>query len=216
MHYYVVTGGPLTDKAFDVIKGGKVIAADRGIDFCRKHGIVPDLAAGDMDSVTNAGLKFLKEHDIPVKTFPVEKDMTDTELSVAMVPSKSRITVVCPLNGRIDHVIANLQLAASLHAKGRDIVLDDGVTEVFFLSGNETVNVKLDRWGDDSAVSLIPLSFGNNVEGVTTKGLYYPLNDGTIECGKTLSFSNKPEKGVSRFSATIKSGILAVVITKAV
>ena len=216
MHYFVITGGPLTAKAAEVVKKGKIIAADRGIDFCRKHGIVPDLAVGDMDSVTRAGLRFLKEHNIPSKTFPVEKDMTDTELAIDMVPEKSKVTVICPLNGRLDHVIANVQLAASMHSNGRDIVLDDGITQVFFLSKNETLKVKLNRWGEDTAVSLIPLSFGENAEGVTTNGLYYPLNNGTLECGKTLSFSNKPAEGVSQVSVSIKSGLLAVAVTKAV
>ena len=42
MHYYVVTGGPLTSKAAEVIKDGLVIAADKGIDFCFEHGFKPE------------------------------------------------------------------------------------------------------------------------------------------------------------------------------
>lgn len=213
MHYYVVTGGPLSAKAVTVIKGGKVIAADKGVDFCRRHEIVPCLAVGDMDSVSLAGLRYLEKSKIPTKTYPVEKDMTDTEIAISFVPRKDKITVVCPLNGRLDHVTANIQLAAALHAEGRDIKLDDGVTEVRFLKGPDQVTVKMDRYGDESAVSLVPLSFDKKVTGVTTEGLYYPLSNGTVECGKTLSFSNKPVSGANKVKVSINSGIMAVIVS---
>ena len=213
MHYYVVTGGPLTDKAAEVIKGGKVIAADKGIDFCRRHEIMPYLAVGDMDSVSKTGLKFLEKNKIPTKTYPVEKDYTDTEIAISFVPEKGKITVVCPLSGRLDHVTANIQLAAALHRDGRDITLDDGVTEVRFLSGSDKVTVKMDRYGDGSSVSLVPLSFDRKVTGVTTTGLYYPLSNAEIECGKTLSFSNKPVTGASKVTVSVEDGLMAVVVS---
>ena len=215
MHYYVITGGPLTSKAAEVIKDGEIIAADKGIDFCFEHGFRPVLAVGDMDSISPSGLERLERSGIPVKTFPVEKDMTDTELAVSFVPEGDEITVVCPLNGRIDHVTANIQLAAALHRDGRDIRLDDGVTEVRFLSGSEKISLKMDRYGNGSAVSLVPLSFDNDVTGVTTEGLYYPLTDAVIKCGKTLTFSNVPISGVTEISVSISGGLMAVMVSNA-
>ncbi|MBO4681260.1 MAG: thiamine diphosphokinase [Clostridiales bacterium] len=213
MRYYVVTGGPLTSKAAEVIKDGAIIAADKGIDFCFEHGFTPSLAVGDMDSISPSGLERLNSSEIPVKTFPVEKDMTDTELAISFVPEGEDLTVVCPLSGRIDHVTANIQLAAALHRNGRNIRLDDGVTEVRFLSGSDETSLTLDRYGDDSAVSLVPLSFDGNVTGVTTEGLYYPLNDAVISCGKTLTFSNKPNSGVSKIKVSIREGLMAVMVS---
>lgn len=214
MHYYVVTGGPLSPKAVGIIGDGKVIAADQGIDFCIENGINLSLAVGDMDSVSKSGLSLIKEKGIPIKKYPVEKDMTDTELAVSLVPEDNEITVVCPLNGRLDHVIANLHLAASLHSKGRTILLDDGITEVHFLSGRESVSINLDRWGSDSSVSLVPLSFNEAVEGVSTSGLYYPLSEASLKAGSTLSFSNRPIEGVSEISVAIKSGLIAIIISR--
>ena len=214
MRYYVVTGGPLTDKASEVIGGGNVIAADRGIDFCLKHGIQTYLALGDMDSVSKEGLEAIKRTGIEIKTYPVEKDFTDTEIALSFIPENEEITVVCPLNGRLDHVIANLQIASSLHTEGRDIRLDDGLTEVYFLSGSEMVTIGTGRWGNGSAVSVVPLT--PEVKGVTLKGLYYTLEDGCIEKGRSLSFSNKPAEGVREFSVTIKEGRAAVIVTRAV
>lgn len=214
MRYYVVTGGPLTDKASFVIGEGRVIAADRGIDFCLKYGIKPYLALGDMDSVSSEGLEAIKKTGIEIKTYPVEKDFTDTEIALTLIPENEPVTVVCPLNGRLDHIIANLQIGSALHSEGRDIKLDDGCTEVYFLSGTESVTIGTDRWGIESAVSVVPLT--PEVKGVTLKGLYYPLEDGIIETGKSLSFSNRPAEGVSEFSVSIKEGRAAVIVSRAV
>ena len=213
MRYYVVTGGPLTSKASEIIGEGKVIAADRGIDFCLKYDIKPDLAVGDMDSVSDAGLDAIKKSGIKIETYPVDKDYTDTELALSFVPDNEKITVVCPLNGRLDHIIANLQIASLLHAEGKEITLDDGCSEVYFLSGPETVTIRTERWGSETAVSVVPLS--SVVKGVTLKGLYYPLENGDIYFGKTLSFSNKPAEGVSEFTVSVKEGNAAVIVSRA-
>lgn len=214
MHYYVVTGGPLTSKASGIIKDGEVIAADKGIDFCLQNGITISLAVGDMDSVSASGLERIRISGIPIKTYPVEKDMTDTEIAVSLVPDDCEITVVCPLNGRLDHIIANLQLASSLHASGRSIVLDDGITEVHFLAGRDEVTIGLDKWGSDSAISLVPLSPDRKVSGVTTKGLYYPLDDASLKFGSTLSFSNKPVEGALEIAVSLNEGLLAVIVSR--
>lgn len=215
MHYYVITGGPLSLEAAKSVGNGYIIAADGGIDFCIEHGITPDLALGDMDSVSASGLEKIKSSGVPVKVYPVEKDQTDTEIAITFIPEGNSITVICPLSGRLDHVVANLQMTGTLHSKGRDITLDDGITTVRFLSGEESAEFNADRWGDDTAVSLIPLMSGMNITGVTTEGLYYPLDNAAIEFGKTLSFSNKPVKGAKSFKVSIKEGLLGVVISRA-
>ena len=215
MHYYVITGGPLSSEAAGVVGNGYVIAADAGIDYCIDHGITLDLALGDMDSVSGSGLEKIKSSGIPIKIYPVEKDQTDTEIAVSLVPEGNSITLICPLSGRLDHVIANLQMAGTLHAEGRDITLDDGITTVRFLSGDESADFNIDRWGEDSAVSLIPLMSDRNITGVSTEGLYYPLDNAAIEFGKTLSFSNKPVKSAKSFKVSIKEGLLGVVISRA-
>lgn len=216
MHYFVITGGPLTVEAVKIIGDGEIIAADAGIDFCNKNGIKPSFAVGDFDSVSAEGLEEIRQSGIPIKTYPVEKDMTDTEIALSFVPDGNEITVVCPLTGRLDHIIANIQLAGTLHANGKNIVLDDGITQVKFLTDNEYLKMDVTRWGDETSVSLVPLSYKEAVSGITTDGLYYPLENGTLEFGKTLSFSNKPEKSVSKIGVSIVKGLLAVIVTRAI
>ena len=214
MHYYVITGGPLTGEASKVIGNGEVIAADGGIDFCVRYGIKPAFAVGDFDSVSPEGLEAIKQTGIPIKTYPVEKDMTDTELALSFIPEDADITVVCPLTGRLDHIIANLQICACLHEKGRNIVLDDGVTQVRFLAGIDSITTDTSRWGADTSVSLVPLT--GKVSGVTTANLYYPLSDAALEFGRSLSFSNKPVENAPNISVSTAEGLLAVITSKAV
>ena len=214
MHYYVITGGPLPNEAAGIIGDGEVIAADAGIDFCLTHGIKPSLAVGDFDSVSASGLEKIRQSGVPLKTYPVEKDMTDTEIALTLIPEDCEITVICPQSGRLDHTIANIQLAAKYHAQGRKITLDDGITRIQFISGNETIDIDLSRWGDESSVSLVPLE--TKVTGVSTEGLYYSLNNGTLEFGSTFSFSNKPGKGALKARISIVQGLLAVIVSKAI
>lgn len=214
MRYYVITGGPLTAEASKIIENGEIIAADGGIDFCVRYGIKPAFAVGDFDSVSSEGLEVIKKTGIPIKTYPVEKDMTDTELALSFIPEEADITVVCPLTGRLDHIIANIQICASLHENGRNIILDDGVTQVNFLAGKDSVTVDVSRWGADTSVSLVPMS--NRITGITTGNLYYPLSDAAIEFGKSLSFSNKPVENASNISVSTAEGLLAVITSKAV
>ena len=214
MRYYVITGGPLTAEASKIIENGEIIAADGGIDFCVRYGIKPAFAVGDFDSASSEGLEAIKKTGIPIKTYPVEKDMTDTELALSFIPEEADITVVCPLTGRLDHIIANIQICASLHENGRNIILDDGVTQVNFLAGKDSVTVDVSRWGADTSVSLVPMS--NRITGVTTGNLYYPLSDAAIEFGKSLSFSNKPVENASNISVSTAEGLLAVITSKAV
>ena len=217
MHYCVITGGPLNDEALSAARADHIICADGGTDFACKHSIIPELVVGDLDSITQEGLSYIKKHDIPVEKYEIEKDWTDTEIALNRIPDGSDITIVCPLdNGRLDHVIGNIQLAAGFAGKHKRIVLTDGITSVFLMYGKDIITVDLTRYETKLAVSLVPPSFDVSVKGVTTSGLYYSLDDGELTAGKTFSFCNHPVDGSSEFSVSIGDGILAVIVTEEV
>ena len=71
MRYIIVTGGPLKEEAAGLIKelsgpdeDAVIIACDGGCDFLARHDIVPDMAVGDMDSITAEGLAFIESHNV--------------------------------------------------------------------------------------------------------------------------------------------------------
>lgn len=216
MRYSIITGGPVSDEAIKAVPAEHIICADGGTDFARKHSVVPEVVVGDLDSITEEGLSYIKEHGIPVEKFEIEKDWTDTEIALNRIPSGSEITVICPLggNGRLDHIIGNIQLAAGFASKHKRIILTDGITSVYLMSGKDSISVDLTAYRVKLAVSLVPLSFASAVHDVTTSGLYYSLNGGELIAGKTYSFCNHPVEGASEFSVSIGDGILAVIVTE--
>lgn len=220
MLYLIVSGGPLPDSAAKYIKeiSGQnedhvIICCDGGADFLARHDIVPDMVVGDMDSITPEGLNFISENNIFTERYPIEKDWTDTEIALGKAGEDSQIVLVCPLEGRIDHVIANLGLVLKMKASGRDIKITDGITTCYPLCGEDSAVIDISSFDGPVAVSLIPWNFTEPVKGVTTKGLYYALDDQDIEAGSSFTFSNKPLDQTGEIAVFIRAGLLYIVVT---
>ena len=222
MRCVIVTGGPLPDEASDVIKGfvsdpdTRLIACDSGCDYLSGISIVPSIVIGDMDSITDSGLEFINANSIPVEKYPVEKDWTDTEIALMKTDCTDEVILICPVTGRIDHVLANLGLAVKYRAEGRKITVTDGVTTCIPMAGEDRAEFSVEFFEGGAAVSLVPFSFDVPVTGVTTEGLYYPLTDAALTAGSSFSFSNHPVKGAKKISVSIKSGKLLLIVTKSV
>ena len=219
MLYIIVTGGPLPDEAAAIIRKraestdeAVIIACDSGADFLAKHNIIADMVVGDMDSITAAGLDYIDANNIFVEKYPIEKDWTDTEIALGKA-SEGDILLVCPLSGRIDHVIANLGLVLKMKSAGKDVVITDGITYCYPLSGEDSVTTDITSFGGNAAVSLIPCDFSSPVKGVTTKGLYYSLSDAELFAGSSFSFSNHPTAETPEITVSIRDGLLLVVTT---
>lgn len=219
MRYIIVTGGPLRDEAAGLIKeltgtgeDTVLIACDGGCDLLARHDIIPDIAVGDMDSITSKGLDFLSTHNVFTERYPVEKDWTDSEIALSKTDD-GEIFLITPFSGRFDHTIANVQLAIKLRSEGRKITVSDGITYCYPLCGEDHVDIDVSRFDKPLSVSLIPCDFSEPVTGVTTKGLYYPLDDQNLSAGSTFSFSNKPKEKTDEISVFIRSGRLLVTVT---
>ena len=172
MRYVIVTGGPLPDKASEVInhyisEGFKLIACDGGCDFLSRFNIIPEIVVGDMDSITPAGMDYITSNNVPVEKYPVEKDWTDSEIALHKTKEGDEVILVCPLSARIDHVIANLGLAATARSIGINIKVTDGNTYCYPLYGEDEITFDVDGFDGPVSVSLIPLDFDSPVTGST-------------------------------------------------
>lgn len=223
MLYLIVTGGPLPDEASSVIteaaeknEDAVVIGCDGGCDFLALRGIIPDLAVGDMDSISDTGMDFLKANNVFTEKYPVEKDWTDTEIALGKTEADDDLIIIAPVTGRIDHIIANIQLALKHRSSGRNILITDGITYCYPLCGEDSVTVDVGKFMYPVAVSLIPWNFDVPVKGVTTRGLYYSLDDHDLSAGSAFSFSNCPVADAKEFTVSIRSGMLLVTVTRAV
>ena len=156
-----------------------VIAADGGLRHMEKLGIVPKEIIGDFDS-----LGFVPAG---ANVFPVEKDDTDAMLAArrGLALGFREFWFYGSLDGpRLDHTVANfqtLQFLADRGAKGYLIGRNHIVTVV--------KNSSL-RFTSGCKGTLSVFCMGTDAEGVTLRGLYYPLEDGTLTAGFPLGVSN--------------------------
>ena len=219
MRYIIVTGGPLPEESAKLIKDISnsnedtvLIACDGGCDILARHIIVPELVVGDMDSISKEGLDFINSNNVFIEKYPVEKDWTDSEIALSKTED-DEVILVTPDSGRLDHVIANLQLALKFKKDGKKITITDGITYCYPLSGEDSVEVDVSTLKKPVSVSLVPWDFSEPVTGVTTEGLYYPLKDAELNAGSTFSFSNHPTDENGRIAIYIKGGLLLVIVT---
>ena len=157
--------------------GDLLIAADAGLS--RLHGLTPDLAVGDFDS-----LGYVPE-GVPVLRHPVRKDDTDTLLAVreGLERGYRRFVLLGASGGRLDHTLANLQVLQFLADRGARGFLQ-GDTDCAAVVSGETLCLS----GGTGRVSVFALAA--SVSGVTLSGLDYPLCDATLSDRFPLGVSN--------------------------
>ena len=157
-----------------------VIAADAGYEQCVKYGFVPDYVIGDFDSLCKAP-------DLSnLVRLPVEKDVTDMDAAVALALEQGCkvIHLYGGMGGRPDHTLANYALltklsqshvTACLYGEGYIVtaVTDGALT----LTGGRGETVSVFAWTEKA-------------EGVTLRGLKYPLENATLTNTFALGVSN--------------------------
>ncbi len=165
-----------------------VIAADSGVDFAHALGLHVDVAVGDFDSVTPAGLVRAEAEGTRVERHPVAKDKTDLELALdeAVRVGAAEIAVLGIGGGRLDHLLANaLLLAGPAFARCR-IVAADGDARIHVVHGSLPPTALPGRIGE--LLTLLPV--GGIALGVTTAGLRYPLRGEPLAPGTSRGVSN--------------------------
>ena len=76
-------GGKPSARALAAVpSGAPVIAADRGAEYALSHGLQVEVAVGDFDSITPAGLETLERAGTRIERHPSAKDATDLELAL--------------------------------------------------------------------------------------------------------------------------------------
>ena len=165
--------------AEEIRPGDLVIAADGGLRHTEKLGLTPDVILGDFDSLgyTPQG----------ANVFPVEKDDTDAMLAVrrGLREGCDRFLLYGSVDGpRLDHTVANfqtLQFLADRGARGYLIGRDTVITVI----KNDTLSFPAGKKG-----TLSLFCMGPDAHDVSLRGLYYPLDHGTLTAGFPLGVSN--------------------------
>jgi thiamine pyrophosphokinase len=183
-----------------------VIAADSGVDQAHRLGLRVDLAIGDFDSVTEAGLDRVERQGAQVERHPVAKDATDFELALdaARVMGVAAAAVIGGDGGRLDHLLANALVMASdrfaeleLSAHGR------GSARVHVIRRRRVIV------GDPGELVTL-LAVNGPAVGVTTSALLYPLVDERLEPGSSRGVSN--QLIAHEATVSLESGVLLAVL----
>ncbi len=196
----IVGAGEFMEKSLPVDAGDYVIAADGGLAYLEKLGIVPDMVVGDFDSLNRIPL-----HP-NVLRLPVEKD--DTDMKAALLEGirrgYGRFDMYGCLGGRIDHTIANLQLLAWLVEQGLCGMLYGNEQKLLMLKGPGRLTFSTEEKGMISV-----FSYTERCTGVSEYGLHYSVENYTMTNDSPLGVSNEflgKEAAVS-----VEEGILLIV-----
>jgi thiamine pyrophosphokinase len=180
------------------------IAADGGARHALRLGVKPAWLVGDLDSLDRDEVDELAAAGVGIRRYPPEKDETDLELALraAIEYDCNPIIVTAALGGRMDQALANLYLLLLPELGGRDVRLDDGIVEAWWIRGEGRV---AGAAGD--LVSLLPLL--GPAQGITTEGLRYPLGGETLYPHHSRGISNEMAGNAARI--LIEQGILLCV-----
>ena len=175
-----------------------LLAADGGLSHMQKAGLIPHGINGDFDS-----LGYVPQG---AQVFPVEKDDTDAMLAARKGLSLGfrEFVFYGSLDGpRLDHTVANFQTLQFLADHGATGYLV-GNSQIVTVLKNGTITFPQKAQG---TISLFCM--GRDAVGVTLKGLYYPLDQGTLTPGFPLGVSNHFTGSAS--SVTVEDGSLLII-----
>ena len=211
MNYLIVSGGQTDrDFAYKVIKNGGfevIIAADSGMDFLHSIEITPDVIVGDFDSADKDILEYYRQLEmVDIIMLNPEKDETDTESAIrfAIQNGADCITILGGTGSRIDHMLGNVCLLGIGLEERIDIFLLDKNNKIRMIDKELSIE-KEKQFG--KYVSLIP--FGGNVEGLTLKGMKYPLDNYNMGGFNSLGISNEIVDDTALI--TFEKGVLLVI-----
>ena len=195
----ILSGGEYCEVPAEYRDAGMIIACDRGWEYAGMLSLIPDLVVGDFDSSPMPG------NGVPVEILPTRKDDTDTMYAVRVALDRGyrNIVISCALGGRLDHMLANIQSAAYVAARGGICRIIGEDTEVTVFTASEQIFPKQPGW----SLSLFAVS--DACTGVTLQGTKYDCKGITLTNTFPLGVSNVWEAEEARVS--VKNGMLMVV-----
>jgi len=207
----IIGSGAVSDYqliAREIHKCDYIICADGGITHLIKMNISPDVVIGDFDSCDFNSVK-----DTPaianaqIISCNPEKDDTDMQLCIdhALNIGFDNIVLFAALGGRVDHELSNIFHLEYIKSHGADGMIFSEYNRIYITDSALTIQRE-----PEFKMSIIPLT--ERAEGVTLKGVYYPLHKATILRGSSLGISNEITASAAEIS--VDSGKLLVFHSK--
>lgn len=183
----IVGGGKVSTSVLsDVRESDYVIGVDHGAAWLLGHRVIPDIAIGDFDSVSDWQMQIIKRQSKRMDIYPKKKNKTDMELAIeyAIGLHPKEVTIYGAIGDRLDHTMANIHLLEKLLENGIAGVIRDESNEVRIV----TSQLKVKKEARFPYVSILPVT--EAVE-VTLDGFAYDLSHTIIHRGQTIGISNE-------------------------
>ena len=181
-------------------EGSLFIAADGGANWAREQRLIPDLIVGDLDSYQPVP----EEMDRVIHLLDQETNDMEKALGLALEKGATEAEIFGALGGRPDHSLKNLSVLKRYNDQfSGKLKIIDPHGELWLMPRFCRLNLPV-----GTGLSLYPLS--GRVEGITTRGLKYPLSSEALEVGVrdgTSNVTSEPEVII-----THKSGDLLLMI----
>ena len=170
-----------------------VIVLDSAIERVLELGIKVDVLLGDFDRGFNPEYYLEKQYPLEIVHTP-NQDKTDLEKAFDYLIDKGHkaVNVIWATGRRADHTITNITNIVAYRNQLKIVIIDDH-SKVFLLPN------KYDKWCTaNTTLSLIPIG---TVSGISTKNLFYPLNNEELTIGyRTGSSNHVTEDGIVSIS----------------
>ena len=186
-----------------IAEAGTVLACDGALDACMAHGIQVAEVVGDMDSVSETGLAAHIAGGGEVHPFQGQEN-NDLEKALALLEQRGETTctVVGATGGDAQHEWANL-LACG--ASNLDIVCEAPALTYRFYTAGASYSIEIEAGKEFSLFAL------QHAEGVSLKGVRYPLVDAALSMG-SRGLHNVADS--DRFTLSFTSGRLMLLVPR--
>ncbi len=178
---YIVGAGDCFELEIKKNVGDLIIAADGGLVYLKNAEINPDIIIGDFDSFEG-----IPEGENVIKLNPV-KDITDMNAAVDIGIERGyeEFHILGGCGGRLDHTVANIQLAVLLAKKNMRAFIHDGETVITALFNDSM------KFTDKYKGYISVFSHSDECRGVYLEGLKYQLENATLRNDFPLGVSNE-------------------------
>lgn len=163
-----------------------VVVLDSAMDRVLQLDIKVDVLLGDFDGDFNPEIYKEKQYPLEIVHTP-NQDKTDLEKALDYLIEKGHqaVNIVWATGKRADHTITNITNIIRYRNKLKIVILDDH-SKIFLLP------YKFEKWYTaNTPISLIPIG---RVSGITTKNLFYPLQNEELTMGYRTGSSNHVTK----------------------
>jgi thiamine pyrophosphokinase len=204
----VVTGAGQLDPAAvaSLPDAAVMIAADGALDLALAAGLTPAGLVGDLDSISDDGLAWARQH-ATIERHDPDKERTDTELALALAVDLNPDRVILIGAGeRLDHTLG--ALGALGHPKLTSVPTIEawwGNQHLYVVHGPGKLTLEL-----ETGTTLSLLAMHGACTGVAIDGVKWPLDHAVLAPMVGHGISNVSI--ADRISIRVSTGVLTVLI----